>query len=101
MSETRDPSMLIIRHAVENASNEPITDAGILAILRGNGGTPSHLRAVFGDVSLAAISRAGAAGGITFQTIFDAYRVARESVAAANPELDEALKANWQAKALP
>jgi hypothetical protein len=53
------PSVLAIRHAVENASQEPITDAGIMAILRG-GGVPSHLRAVFGDVSLASILNVGA-----------------------------------------
>jgi hypothetical protein len=67
----------------------------IMAILRGSGGTQSQLRAVFGDVSLAAILRAGAAGGIPFRAILDAYQAARESAAAANPELDEALKGGW------
>jgi hypothetical protein len=87
--------MLAIRHAVENASNEPITDAGIMAILRGDSGVPSHLRAVFGDVSLASILSAGAAGGIPRQTILNAYRAARDSAAAANPELDAALNGDW------
>ena len=52
--------LIILRHAAENASNEPISDAGLVAILRGEGGAGSHVRAVFGDVSLQALARAGA-----------------------------------------
>jgi hypothetical protein len=95
MDETVVPGMLAIRHAVGNASQEPITDAGIMAILRGGGGVPSHLRAVFGDVSLASILNVGASAGISRRTILDAYRTARDSVAAANPDLDAALKEDW------
>ncbi len=95
MDETAVPGLLAIRHAVENASHQPITDAGIMAILRGEGGAPSHLRAVFGDVSLASIVSVGASGGISRRTILDAYRMARDSAAAANPELDAALKGDW------
>ncbi len=95
MDATSAPGMLAIRHAAENASNEPITDAGIMAILRGEGGSASHMRAVFGDVSLQSISKAGAACGIPLPTILEAYRIARRTVAAANPELDEALNGGW------
>jgi hypothetical protein len=37
----------------------------------------------------------GAAGGISRGMILNAYRAARETAAAANPELDEALKDGW------
>ena len=95
MDEGREPGMLAIRHAVENASNERITDSGIMAILRGAEGAPSHVRAVFGDVSLRAIASAGASGGVPLQTILAAYRMARQTAAAANPELDDALNEGW------
>ena len=35
-------AMLILRHAVGNASTEPITDGGILAILRSEAGPGSQ-----------------------------------------------------------
>ena len=66
-----------------------------MAILRGEGGLPKHLRAIFGDVSLQTISKACASCDIPLPTILEAYRVARDSVAAANPELDEALIGGW------
>ena len=50
---------MILRHAVENASVDPVTDAAILAILRGEGGNSSHLRVLFGDVLFSAILAAG------------------------------------------
>nr|WP_294510671.1 hypothetical protein [uncultured Rhodopila sp.] len=90
-----ETGILAIRHAVEDASNEPIGDAGIMAILRGEGGVPSHLRAGFGDVSLASILNAGASGGVSRPAILDAHRAARDSVAAANPEREAALKEDW------
>jgi hypothetical protein len=90
-----EQGLIAIRHAVENASTEPIADDGILAILRGAGGAGSHVRAVFGDVSLSMLARAGRAAGIGLPTILAAYREARATAAAANPELDEALKGEW------
>ena len=90
-----EQAMLILRHAVANASNEPITDAGILAVLRGEGGSGSHLRAIFGDASLGAILAAGATAGIDRATILRSYRTARETAAAANPDLDAALTEKW------
>jgi hypothetical protein len=73
MAKNRKVSLLIARHAVENAGNEPITDRGIVEILGGGSGSSSHLRAVFGDVSLQALMAA----------------------AAANPELDRAQADDW------
>lgn len=87
--------MLAIRHAVENVSTDAITDAGILAILRGEGGAPAHLHAVFGDVSLRALEGAGAAAGISLATILRAYEAARDGAAVANPELDALLAEPW------
>ncbi len=57
------PGLATIRHAVETASVDAITDAGILAILRGEGGSLKHLYAVFGDVSLRALEGPGEGPG--------------------------------------
>jgi hypothetical protein len=87
--------MIALRHAVENASNEPITDDGIIAILRGAGGIGSHQRAIFGDASLQALTRAGASQGVPLHIILAAYTAAKATAAAANPELDKALNGGW------
>ncbi len=87
--------ILALRHAIENASNEPVTDEGILAMLRGRGGSAPQLRALFEDSSLRAIARAGVATGLGLDTILAAYAKARETAAAVNPELDEALRGSW------
>ena len=71
------------------------TDEGLAAILRGEGDTGSHLRAVFGDTSLQALADAGASQGVPLGTILAAYAAARTSAAAANPELDAALAGDW------
>ena len=84
-----------ITNAVENASNEPITPAAILAILRSGRGHPSHVRAIFGDVSLRALDRAAAAAGIDPAALLGAYAIARDAHAAANPELERALTERW------
>lgn len=84
--------MATIRHAVENASRTPLDDAGVRAILRGEGGDPSHLRAVFGDVSLRVLEEVAAATGISPAGLFLAYQAAQHTTAAAaNPELDALL----------
>lgn len=75
-------------HAAENASNEPIDEEGIAAILRGAGSSGSHLRAVFGDGSLQAIAGAAASVGIPLTTVLTAYAAAKVSVVAADSELD-------------
>ena len=95
MGQAHASGMIALRHAVENASNDPITDSGILAILSGSGGSGSHLRAVFGDASLHALVDAGAFGGVSLNTILTAYAAAKASAAAANPELDAALAGGW------
>ena len=89
------PGLATIRSAVENSCRNPVTDAGILAILRGEGGSPAHLHAVFGDVSLRALEGAGAAAGIGVATILRAYEAARDAAAVANPELDALLREHW------
>ena len=94
MDGTRD-HLLTLRHAAENAAIDPISDEGIVAVLRGEGGQGSHLRAIFGDVSLQALVAAGASRGISLDTILAAYAAARATAAAANPELDAALTEGW------
>ncbi len=92
---TNDPNLLILRNAAENASTDPITDAQIVAILRGEGTNQSHLRAIFGDVSLPSLYAAAAYQRIPHQTLLQAYRAARDTAAAANPALDAALLEGW------
>lgn len=86
-----DRSLLALMNAVRNGSSIEATPDMVLAALRGEGGEPSHLRAVFGDVALDGLERAGAAHGIALDTILDAYEHAKSAVWAANPELDAAL----------
>ncbi len=95
MGQVNGNGMIALRHAVENASNDPITDSGIVAILSGSGGSGSHLRAVFGDASLRALADAGASRGVSLDTILAAYAAAKASAAAANPELDAAMAGDW------
>ena len=90
-----DPALLAIRHAVENASNEPVTDDTLRAMLRGLGGSVAQKRALFEDASLRTLARAGVAAGVGLETILTSYAAARLSAAAMNLELDEALKDGW------
>ena len=90
-----DPALLAIRHAVENASNEPVTDDTLRAMLRGLGGSVAQRRALFEDTSLRTLVRAGVAAGVRPETILAAYAAARLTVAAANSELDNALRGGW------
>ena len=87
--------MATIRHAVENASSTPLSDAGITAILRGEGGDPSHLRAVFGDVSLRMLEEVSAAAGISLARLLAAYQAAQRSAAVSNPAIDALLAEPW------
>lgn len=87
--------MLALRNAVENASTEPVSDDGIRAILRGEGGRHHQVRALFEDCSLAALARAGASQGIALPVILKAYAAAKVSACAMNRELDEALRGGW------
>lgn len=91
-SATDKPRMSTLHNAAENASTSPVTDAAIVGILRDEGGNASHVRAVFGDASLAVLALAGRSNGIDLETILAAYATARRTVATANPELNEALR---------
>ncbi len=84
-------AILTVRNAAENASADPVTAAGIVAILRGTGGTPSQTRAVFGDVSLPTLSAAAEATGTPWPAVLAAYCRARHTMGAANPALDALL----------
>ncbi len=53
-------ALLAPLNAVRNGSVAPVTPDAIIGILSGAGGDPSHVRAPFGDVSLAVLDeRAG------------------------------------------
>ena len=88
-------ALLGLRHAIENASRDPVTDEAVIAMLRGEGGSGSQLRALFEDNSLAMLARGGAAAGIGLPTILAAYARARDTALAVNRELDEALAGGW------
>ncbi len=85
------PGMLTLRNAAENASTSPLTDDQIVATLRHGSGEASHVRAIFGDTTLASLAEAGRSNGIEIRTILAAYATARRDAGAANPELDLAL----------
>ena len=92
---TNPPEFQTIVNAVANTRAPPITAAEIIAILKGEGGRAPHVKTLFSDVTLAGLERAGASVGIDRATILEAYRVAKDTVAAANPTLDEALEVTW------
>jgi hypothetical protein len=75
--------------AIENASRIPVGRGDLRPMLSTGAGEPSHLRALFGDVDLHTLLRLAALYGIGDKTLARSYVVARDSVAAANAELDE------------
>lgn len=85
-------SLQTIRNAIENASQVPITDEGIRAILTGGSGHASHRRALFSDVSVSTLFRYLSATNISRQSMLFAYQAARDEVCAANAELDDLLR---------
>ena len=87
--------LLPLRHAIENASHHPVTDADIVALLQGAAGRGGQRRALFGDTSLQSLARAGASVGVPLPVILAAYAAARDTEAAVNPELDRALQQPW------
>lgn len=87
--------LLAIRNAIENASTIPVHDDEIVGMLRGESGDGSHLRALFGEVSLAELARVGRIHGIGLPTILAAYDRATTTALAANPELEQALANAW------
>ena len=89
------PSLLILRNAIENVSTAPLADRDIEGMLRGERGAGGQRCALFSDVSLHALLQAGRLSGVGRRTILAAYAAAKIEVAAANPELDEALQEDW------
>jgi hypothetical protein len=74
--------------AIRNASTVPVTADDVLAALRTGNGEPSHLRALFGDVTFETLVRIGIRYGVSNEEIGRAYLVARERAAARNEALD-------------
>lgn len=75
-------------YAIRNASRESVTADDVEVMLRTGRGRPTHLQALFGDLSAARLMAAGAALGIGPQTIIAAYQTAKGTVDAVSFELD-------------
>lgn len=82
--------------AIQNASTVPVTPEQVMTALRTGIGEPSHLRALFSDVSFQTLIRLGIDHGISNGEIGRSYLVARRDGAARNLELDA-----WCAETLP
>jgi hypothetical protein len=83
---TYDPMTTAIS-AVSNASTIPATTQSVVAALRTGQGEPSHLRALFGDVSFETLIRIGIQYGVSNREIGRAYQAARRQ-GARNLDLD-------------
>ena len=93
-----DP-MATVLSAIENASVVPVTESHVLVALRTGEGEPSHLRALFGDVSFETLIRVGIRHGISNNEIGRAYVRAARSAGARNTELDEWCAENLESSA--
>jgi hypothetical protein len=82
-----DP-MATVLSAIENASSVPITPNQVLQALRTGAGEPTHLRALFGDVTFETLIRVGIQHDISNQEIGRAYSVAVDAAGARNLSLD-------------
>ena len=74
--------------AIRNASTMPVTRTDLRRMLISGAGEPSHIMALFSDVSLSTLMRLAIAFEIPDDTLAKAYRHAREVYAAANAEMD-------------
>jgi hypothetical protein len=88
--------------AIENASRMPIDRAGLRTTLATGEGDPSHVRALFGDVSLSTLLRLAMAFGISDGELARAYGNARKNHAACQPDLDRfAAELGWGPEQTP
>lgn len=83
------PQLAIAISAIQNGSTVPIDPDTVIAMLRTGVGEPSHLRALFGDTSLATLAKIAADQRISQSSLIASYKRAKANAAAANPELDE------------
>ena len=93
-----DPIATVLS-AIQNASSVPVTESQVLVALRTGEGDPSHLRALFGDVSFETLIRVGIRYGIDNDEIGRAYVRAARSAGARNTELDEWCAENLESSA--
>ena len=82
------PGFWGLYNAVTNASGDPISQSGLVALVGGAPGDPSQRRTLFSDVSWSQLVAFADAAGISSERVLAAYEQAREEVAAANPEID-------------
>jgi hypothetical protein len=90
MSSTRlSGAEAIAYSAVENGSRIPIAAGELAQTLATGEGDSSHVRALFGDVSLSTLMQLAIEYDISDAALARAYANARRSHAASNPELDD------------
>jgi hypothetical protein len=75
--------------AIQNASTKPVISADLRTMLATGAGEPSHLAALFSDVSLSILIRLAIQYEISDIALARAYLRARELHGASNRELDD------------
>ena len=88
MTKTFDPAATALS-AIGNVSRIPATGADLKKMLVSGTGEPSHIMALFSDVSLSTLMRLAIAFEISDAVLARAYVHAREVYGAYNPEMDE------------
>lgn len=88
MNKRFDPMQTALS-AVRNASRVPVSAPDIVEILATGTGAPSHVRAVFGDISLGKLMQIAVEAGVPTEQLAASYKVANERYAASSAELDD------------
>jgi hypothetical protein len=88
MNKHFDPMQTALS-AVRNASRVPVSAPDIVEILSTGTGAPSHVRAVFGDVTLGKLMQIAVEAGVATEELAASYRLANQRYAASSAELDE------------
>jgi hypothetical protein len=88
MSKRFDPMQTALS-AVRNASQVPVSAPDVIDILSTGTGAPSHVRALFGDVSLGKLMELSIEAGVSNERLAESYRLANRRYAASSAELDE------------
>jgi hypothetical protein len=100
MKKTYDPVATAIS-AIDNVSLIPATPEDVRRMLSTGEGEPSHVMALFSDVSYATLLRLAIVFGISDDDFARAYIHARDNYAAANPGFDAfvlEMEAVWEAE---
>jgi hypothetical protein len=99
MKKSRDPPAIAIS-AIENVSLIPVTRDDIRRMVSTVDGEPSHIMALYSDVSYAVLLRLAIVFGISDDDFARGYIHARDTYAAVNPDFDAfvlEMEAVWEA----